>query len=226
MSRIKTLIADDSTLLRRLVADQLGREPDIIVVGDANDGREAVDLALRVRPDVVVLDLDMPNMNGMQAAQRLLGSLPNVRIILLTGHEQLASLGKLSGASECLIKTCTPQELANAIRRAYTTGRTETTVEKKDSQTTQRTLPVLARLAVQAGLSDKEQSVVEKMVMSEMTAAQIAYALSAEMGCKVTESGVKHSLERALNKLEIEPRTRAALIRRVLDARDGDQATG
>src|SRR5688500_18576888 len=111
MQIIRVIIADDTALLRRLLGDRLNREPGISIVGEANDGREAVELTARMKPDVAILDLDMPHLNGIQAAQRILSQTPSVKIILLTGHEQLASLGRLSGASVCLDKTCSIAEI-------------------------------------------------------------------------------------------------------------------
>ena len=214
MTRVRTLIADDTGLLRRLLAQQLSREADIEIVGEAADGREAIDLARTSRPDVVLLDLDMPVLNGIQAAQRIAANQPGVGIVLLTGHEQLAQLGRLSGASECLDKRCTPEELAQAIRRAAAARRAapERSNGSRDVQA------ILGRLTAQYALTARERTVVDRMVTTEMTAAQMARAMSDEEGVPMTESAVKHALDRALNKMGVEPRTRAALIRRVLDS--------
>ncbi|MES2458959.1 MAG: hypothetical protein V4671_00135, partial [Armatimonadota bacterium] len=76
----------------------------------------------------------------------------------------------------------------------------------------------IERLALQAALSSRERAVVEKMASTEMTASQIARALTDELGAPMTESGVKHALERSLTKLGVEPRTRGGLIRKVFEA--------
>jgi DNA-binding NarL/FixJ family response regulator len=219
MQMIRVIIADDTALLRRLLADRLNREPGITLVGEANDGREAVDLAARVKPDVAILDLDMPHLNGIQATQRILAQNTGIKIILLTAHEQLASLGRLSGASVCLDKTCSIAEIADAIRRAAAEGETVTAQSESvaDANAPQLTIGI-ERLSLQVSLSARERDVVEKMACTEMTASQIAHALTKEAGSPVTESAVKHAMERALTKLGVEPRTRGGLIRKVFEA--------
>jgi DNA-binding NarL/FixJ family response regulator len=224
MQMIRVIIADDTALLRRLLGDRLNREPGISIVGEANDGREAVDLATRMRPDVAILDLDMPHLNGIQAAQRILSQIPSVKIILLTGHEQLASLGRLSGASVCLDKTCSIAEIADAIRRAAQSESATDPGEPTPDVNSPQLAIGIERLTLQASLSARERAVVEKMAATEMTASQIARALTDELGAVVTESGVKHALERSLTKLGVEPRTRGGLIRKVFEAASSNGA--
>ena len=218
MRTIRVIIADDTALLRRLLADRLHREPGLSIVGDAGDGREAVNLAARVKPDVAILDLDMPHLNGIQATQRILAHNPGVRIVLLTGHEQLASLGRLSGASACLDKTCSIAEIADAVRRSAESETGTTGSESAGEAKTPQLSIGVERLALRTGLSARERAVVEKMACTEMTASQIAYALTEESQSEVTESAVKHALERSLVKLGIEPRTRGGLVRKVFEA--------
>jgi DNA-binding NarL/FixJ family response regulator len=210
---IRTLIADDTKLLRRLLASQLARESDIEIVGEAEDGRQAVELAQKLRPDVIVMDLEMPYLNGTQATERILAQMPHVRVVLLTAHESLAPLGRLAGAVECLIKSCTPQELAEAIRRANT-ARSAAAPDRGGGPDRRAALELIA---TRSGLTERERSVVEKMVDTERTIQQIARTLSEESDTPVTESAVKHALERAMVKLRIEPRTRAALVKYVLE---------
>lgn len=218
MRNIRGIIADDTALLRRLLVDRLNREPGISIVGEANDGREAVELAARVKPDVAILDLDMPHLNGIQATQRILAQAPGIKVILLTGHEQLASLGRLSGASVCLDKTCSIAEIADSIRQAVETEPAAPQNESAPEANAPQLAVGIERLALQVNLSSRERAVVEKMASTELTASQIARALATESGSDVTESAVKHALERALTKLGVEPRTRGGLIRKVFEA--------
>lgn len=213
MPETNILIADDTTLIRQLLVVQLGQIPDFNVVGEAEDGRMAVEMALRLRPDVIVMDLDMPHLNGIQAVERIQGQYPHVSVVLLTAHRGLAPIGRFSGVSECLDKNCTPEELVNAIRRARDTG-----AQKRPSQPDAASHDAaIALLATRAGLTDREWAVFEKALDTELTIDQIATVLSTQNNTKVTLSSVKHALDRAITKLRIEPRTRAALVRHVLE---------
>jgi DNA-binding NarL/FixJ family response regulator len=213
MPDINILIADDTTLIRQLLGVQLSQVPDFNVVGEAEDGRMAVELALKLRPDVIVMDLDMPHLNGIQAVERILGQYPHVSVVLLTAHKGLAPIGRFSGVSECLDKNCTPDELVGAIRRAR-----DARVLKKPRQAEANSHhAAIALLATRAGLTDRERSVFEKALDTDLTIDQIASALSAQANAKVTLSSVKHALDRAITKLRIEPRTRAALVKHVLE---------
>ena len=99
---INILIADDTTLIRQLLAAQLGQVEGLTVVGEASDGRAAVELTSQLMPDVVVMDLDMPHLNGLQAVERIKAQNPQVRVVMLTAHSGLAPIGQFMGVNECL----------------------------------------------------------------------------------------------------------------------------
>ncbi len=105
---IRVLLADDHEVVRNGLVRLLQMQPDIEVVGQASDGRQAVDLALEVRPDVVLMDVSMPRMNGVEAAQRIAAELPDVRIIGLSMHEEedMATAMCSAGATAYLAKSC------------------------------------------------------------------------------------------------------------------------
>lgn len=214
---IKIVVADDSGLLRALLAHEIGREQDMEVVGQAADGQQAVELAEKLQPDVVLLDLDMPILTGIQATERILAQRPHTTIVLLTGHENLLQLGRQAGAVECLPKNCAPHELVEAIRRSHKTPRT-TIAEPAPA------IDPMAKLATRWGLTEREAMVIELMVNTEMTARQIAQVVSEKTGTPTSEAAVKHTLERSLIKLQIEPRTRVALVRFVLLAQRNELA--
>src|SRR5438045_1656710 len=177
MPPIRLLIAEDETMMRLLLERRLGNEPDCEVVGAAENGREAVELALRLRPDVIVMDLNMPGVNGAQAAERILAHYPHTRIVLLTALDELASIGRALGATECLNKRCTPEQLLAAIRRAHA-GPSQSAPQAPPAGEHRATT---GRLALRYGLTDRERAVVEQVVATENTIQQIASALSAEL---------------------------------------------
>lgn len=87
MTRVRILIADDHEVVRRGIAAQIAQRPDWEVIAEATNGRDAVELALRLEPTLIVLDLSMPELNGLAAASRILAQQPEARILILTVHE-------------------------------------------------------------------------------------------------------------------------------------------
>ncbi len=117
-SRIRLLLAEDHTMLRQGMAKMLGQESDIEIVGEAPDGEAAVKLALRLRPDVVLMDVGMPRMDGLEATRVIRHDLPEVRVIGLSMYEEAERADAMlaAGASMYLTKTCLTQDLIAAIR--------------------------------------------------------------------------------------------------------------
>jgi DNA-binding NarL/FixJ family response regulator len=133
--------------------------------------------------------------------------------VIITSFPELASLGKPWGASGCLDKCCTPEELVAAIRQAHAA---EAPVPPHELTTVRDHRTTIRRLAIRASLTEREQLVVEKVVTTELTIREIAMALSSDLNEPVTSSAVTHTLERAMTKLRISPRTRTALVKHVL----------
>src|SRR5579859_1852702 len=116
---IRLLLADDHALLRQGTAELLRREPDLEVIAEARDGLEAVELARRLKPDIVIIDVRMPVLSGVEATRRICDSLPNVKVLILTAHdddEYVLSLLQ-AGASGYLLKTAPASELVKALRQ-------------------------------------------------------------------------------------------------------------
>lgn len=124
MARIRILVADDHHLvlagLKALVRD----DPTIEVIGEAADGPSALRLANELKPDVIVLDLSMPGMNGVRVAQSLRAQVPRCHILILSVHEDRAYLRQLleTGVSGYVLKRSAPEELISAIRAIATGG--------------------------------------------------------------------------------------------------------
>jgi DNA-binding NarL/FixJ family response regulator len=116
---IRVLLADDHVMLRQGTAELLHREPDIEVVGEAADGQEAVGLAERLRPDIVVMDVRMPVLSGIEATRRIRSSLPEVQVLVLTAHDDDQYVFSLlqAGASGYLLKSAPISDLIQAVRQ-------------------------------------------------------------------------------------------------------------
>lgn len=118
---IKVLLADDHAVVRRGLATLLESEMDIEVVGEASDGKEAVELTREIEPDVVVMDISMPELNGLEASRRIKDEMPEVRILALTVHSDDENIFRIlrAGASGYLLKKAAPDELISAVRSLY-----------------------------------------------------------------------------------------------------------
>ncbi len=125
MKRIKVLLAEDHTMVREGLRLLLEAEGDIEVLCEAETGRMAVTLALRHRPDVVLMDIAMPQLNGLEAARQILQTLPDARILILSAHEDDAYLEQAlaTGVAGYLIKQTSASMLTKAIR-AIASGKT------------------------------------------------------------------------------------------------------
>ncbi|MFJ3309550.1 response regulator [Streptomyces sp. NPDC086549] len=118
--RIRVLLADDEALLRAGLRLVLGHADDIDVVAEATDGAEAVDLAVRHRVDVVLMDIRMPGMDGLTSAEQLAGQAPSGRVVMLTtfGEDEYITRALSAGAAGFVLKDTGPQELIQAVRVA------------------------------------------------------------------------------------------------------------
>jgi DNA-binding NarL/FixJ family response regulator len=118
MEKTRILVVDDHAVVREGLRALLAAEEDMEVVGEAQDGREGVALALQTRPEVVVMDLSMPVLNGLEATRRILKSLPKTRVLVLSSYQDAESVEKLiqSGAAGYLTKQSAAHDLCQAIR--------------------------------------------------------------------------------------------------------------
>ena len=116
--RIRVLVADNHPILREGLTGLLAEEPDIDVVGQAGDGQEALELARRTSPQVVLMDITMPVLNGIDATRQIKAEMPQVRVIGLSMHEDQAMISAMyeAGADAYLVKNGPSEALVEAIR--------------------------------------------------------------------------------------------------------------
>ena len=118
MPKIKILVVDDHAIVREGVRMILAKESDLEVVGEAGDGQQALELTERVRPDVVIMDISMPGMGGIEATQTVRARHPEVQVLALTMHEDESYVFQLlrAGAAGYVLKRAAAQDLVQAVR--------------------------------------------------------------------------------------------------------------
>jgi DNA-binding NarL/FixJ family response regulator len=114
---MRVLIVDDHAMVRRSLAQALQSEPGIDVVGEASDGVTAVQLANQIRPDVVIMDIIMPELNGIEATRRIVRDCPEIRVIGLSVHDSMTYAARMLEAGACayLLKDCDMEDLVREI---------------------------------------------------------------------------------------------------------------
>jgi DNA-binding NarL/FixJ family response regulator len=184
-------------MLREGVAAVLQLREDMTVVGEAQNGREAVTRFKELRPDVVLMDLQMPDMNGLQAIEAIRGENPNARIVVLTTYDGdvLALRALRAGAAGYLLKSSLRRELVETIRGVHA-GRKYVSSEIAGK---------IAVHAVDERLSDREVDIL-RLVAEGHANKQIAWKLS------ISEETVKAHLKSIFGKLEVADRTHAVTV--------------
>lgn len=203
----RVLICDDQQVVRTGLRAILGTVAQIEVIGMARDGAEALELAERDRPDVVLMDLKMPNMDGVQATREIRRRLPGVRVLVLTTFDadEWVFEAIRSGASGYLLKDSTREALVEAIE-GTAAGRTHI-----DPQVAGRLFAHVTQAAsappspLLAALTEREREILGFLGRGASNAG-IAQALD------ITEGTVRNHVSAILGKLEVADRTQAALI--------------
>jgi len=121
MKRIRVLLAEDHTIVRKGLCSLLDGEAGLEVVGEAADGREAIDEVARLLPDVVLMDISMPGLNGLEATRRIKQRFPRVKVLILTMHTDEEYILQMlqAGAHGYVVKQAAPEELVLAVQAAY-----------------------------------------------------------------------------------------------------------
>ncbi len=121
MKEITILLAEDHVVVRESIRQSLEREPNFRVVGEASDGEEAVQMAGQLRPDVIIMDISMPKLNGIEATKQIKASHPSAVVLILTAYDYEQYIFPLlsAGAAGYLLKDVSSRELINAIQTVY-----------------------------------------------------------------------------------------------------------
>jgi DNA-binding NarL/FixJ family response regulator len=121
MKKISVIIADDHVLFREGTRKIIEQEPDMEVIGEANDGREAIDLVTNLKPHVALLDIAMPNINGIEATRQIKEHYPNTAVLILTAYDNDQYIISLleAGAAGYLLKNVSGSDLVTAIRAVH-----------------------------------------------------------------------------------------------------------
>jgi DNA-binding NarL/FixJ family response regulator len=194
---IRILLVDDHPVVRHGLRGMLDAEADLTVIGEASSGTEGVSLAVSLRPDVVLMDLRMPDGDGVWATEQIVATAPGVRVMVLTTYESDRDILRAieAGAQGYLLKDASPAELADAVRAA---GRGETVLAPSVASTLVRQV----RKPAPPALSAREAEVL-RLVARGLTNADIGKQLF------ISEATVKTHLLRAFNKLDVADRTAA-----------------
>ena len=210
----RLVIADDHPLFRAAIREMLREWPDLVVAGEADDGWEAVKLCRRLRPDLVLMDLRMPKMDGFEATREIKRESPSTIVLALTAFEEPDSLLEAlkAGASGYVLKHMEPQQIVGAIRRV---------LEGENPLNQQVAMQLLLRLieenqqkdrsapkaspSISIPLSPREVEVLELMVRGQSN-NQIASELS------ISLSTVKNHVHRIITKLGVSDRVQAAIL--------------
>jgi DNA-binding NarL/FixJ family response regulator len=204
----RVLIADDDDLMRAGLLELLSGEPDIEIVGEASTGRQAVERAGRLTPDVVLMDVRMPDLDGIEATGELTRATPDTKVLILTTFEQDDYVfGALrAGASGFLLKRTRPEELVAAV---HTIARGDSLLAPSVTRLVidrmaQQPLPELAAEAKLDGLTRREREVLE-LVARGLSNREIATQLFVE------ESTVRTHVKRIQTKLDLRDRVQIVI---------------
>jgi DNA-binding NarL/FixJ family response regulator len=203
---IRVLLVDDQTLVRTGFRLILGSEPDIEVIGDAADGEQGVELGQRLRPDVVLMDIRMPKVDGIEATRRLTSDSPATKVVILTTYDldEYVFDALRAGASGFILKDAPADQLVNAVRVAaggdalLAPSVTRRLVEEFARRKPRADVPL-------ADLTARELEVL-KLMAKALSNAEIADRLV------VSEGTVKTHVARVLDKLGCRDRVQAVVI--------------
>ena len=204
----RVLIVDDDDLMRAGLRELLANDPSIEVAGEASTGREAVDAARRLSPDVVLMDVRMPDLDGIAATRELAQVAPDSRVLILTTFEQNDYIfpSLRAGASGFLLKRTRPEDLIAAVHTIAAGGSllSPSVTRRVIDRMAEHPVPALADQAQLDTLTAREREVLE-LIARGLANREIATALTVE------ESTIRTHVKRILMKLGLRDRVQAVI---------------
>lgn len=205
--RTRIVLVEDHVLVRSGMKALLDAEPDLEVTGEASDGAQGVELALQRHPDVVLMDVQMPVLDGIEATRRIKASGSRARILVVTSHDddQLVLRALRAGATGFFLKDASPHRLAEAVR-SVAAGET-------------LLAPPIARRLVESQLGGARSTLLrrfeslterEREIVRELACGHSNAALADELG--LSEATVKTHVTRLLTKLNVSSRVQAVVL--------------
>ena len=212
--RTRILIVDDHVLFRVGIAQILSKEEGLEVVGEAEDARSAMDAALELSPNIILMDLSLPSPGGIETTQKIKRELPSVSIIVLAVQEDEDALFDAikAGAAAFVLKDISPDDLVNVIRRVSNGEYLINDRVFSQPSVASRVLKEFRELAaygqsevpIFAPLSPREVQILDNIAQG-MTNKQVAYTLT------ISEQTVKNHMSSILRKLSVNDRTQAVV---------------
>ncbi|GAA5422220.1 response regulator transcription factor [Tetragenococcus halophilus] len=199
---ISVLLVDDHEMVRLGVSSYLLVQEDIEVIGEAEDGQEGYEKAIQLRPDVILMDLVMDEMDGIEATQLILQEWPEAKILIVTSFidDEKVYPAMQAGAAGYLLKTSSAAEIADAIRA---TKQGERVIESEVSD------KLSHRQSYEAAQLHEELTIREKEVLMLIAQGKSNQEIASELF--ITLKTVKTHVSNILSKLEVEDRTQAAI---------------
>lgn len=215
LSRIRVLIVDDHPVFRQGIKDVIETDPEIDVVGQAADGEVAIEMAYDLMPDVILMDINLPTINGLQVTRKIKSVMPETKVVVITGYDDAEQVfhALRAGASAYCPKDVTPESLVKTIHSArdgyYIVGEKTMTHEDVMRWIEEK----VGRLAGSPSddaddlfipLSPREMEILEHVTRG-MSNKEIAYKLG------ISHQTVKNHMTAILRKLRVDDRTQAAV---------------
>ena len=215
MENIKVLIADDQGLIRESLSIVLNMEEGLTIVGQAEDGNKAIQLCEEFEPDVVLMDINMPHLDGVSATKLIKEKWPDIKVIILTSYQDVDYVVRAlsNGAEGYLLKTLHPRSLASSIRLVHSGGTLVTKemaaslikghIHKTDDATVPKNQHGVQKLNTLYGLSEREVEVLKLLALG-LRNNEISERLFLSLGT------VKNYISNIYAKLEVKGRREAA----------------